>query len=250
MYALKVTNNKITVISIALQCLSPNDVLLLYVFNHPQWWCHLEPNFWFIFMPTDSSDFKFYSCLGFHHPTWFCFTSLSPLERLCLLFLLAGLFLHWCCAPVVMKCQGDGVFSNLTDKPHFSGIVTRGDTIARVPLPELLVFVFLVLSFLYPFSICNFPIIFIWNQDLCDLFFSSSTETNNQKGTAEKLPVPMRTRIHWSVSPSRVSICYEELRESFIMITLPASGQPPGNLAQIVSVRSCGLPGFQEKSSL
>lgn len=79
--------------------------------------------------------------------------------------------------------------------------------------------------------------------------FSSSTETNNQKGTAEKLPVPMRTRIHWSVSPSRVSICYEELRESFIMITLPDSGQSPGNLAQIISVRSSGLSGFQEKSS-
>jgi hypothetical protein len=51
------------------------------------------------------------------------------------------------------------------------------------------------------------------------IYFSPSIETNSHKGTAEKLPFPMRTRIHWSVSPSRVSICYEELRVSFMIIS-------------------------------
>lgn len=126
-------------------------------------------------------------------------------------------------------------------------------------LGAMLLQVFLCQNYWFLFSSPFFPLSLLYLQLSHHIYlkprplwsiFSSSTETNNQKGTAEKLPVPMRTRIHWSVSPSRVSICYEELRESFIMITLPDSGQPPGNLAQIVSVRSCGLPGFQEKSSL
>lgn len=149
----------------------------------------------------------------------------------------------------MVKCRGDGIFSNLTVKPHFSGIVTRGYGIANVTLPEPSTFVFSVFKSCILSLSATFPSYYS-EAKTSMIYFSPSTETNNQKRTAEKLPFPMRRRIQWSVSPSRLSICYEELRVSFIMITLPDTGQSPGNLAQIFSVRSCWTSCFQEKSSL